>query len=101
MGRLQLAAAETLLGCRRGATWGEVHAAYRRTLLEDRPDLGQVDGARLREVQAARDLLLACAPVDRRRRARRTGSNAASYLPMRRSVWGLVVEPESRLELRL
>ena len=101
MGRLEVAAAETLLGCRRGATRDEVAAAYRRTLQRERPDLGGVDGARLREVQAARDLLLACAPVDRRRRARRAGGSPAPYLPMRRSVWGLVHEKESRLELRL
>ena len=101
MGRLEIAAAETLLGCRRGASWSEVQAAYRRTLHRDRPDLGAVDGARVREVQAARDLLLACAPPDRRRRARRATGSAASYVPMRRSVWGLVDEQQSRLELRL
>jgi hypothetical protein len=101
MGRLEVAAAETLLGCRRGATRVEVQAAYRRTLHRERPDLGAVDGARLRDVQAARDLLLACAPPDRRRRARREAGSAAPYLSMRRSVWGLVDERQSRLELRL
>ena len=98
---LELVAAETVLGCRRGATRGEVQAAYRRAVLRERPDLGAVDGAWLRRVQAARDLLLACAPPDRRRRARREASLPASYLPLRRSAWGLVEEPANRLELRL
>ncbi len=101
MERLDLAAAETLLGCRRGATRAEVQAAYRRTLHKERPDLGGVDGARVRELQAARDLLLAFAPPDRRRRVRQEAGSPASYLPMRRAVWGLVDEQDSRLELRL
>lgn len=101
MGRLELVAAETLLGCRRGATRAEVQGAYRSALLRERPDLGAVDGAWLTRVQAARDLLLSMAPPDRRRRARRAPMPPSAYLPLRRSAWGLVDEPENRVELRL
>jgi hypothetical protein len=101
MGPLEIAAAETALGCRRGATRGEVQSAYRRALHRERPDLGTMDGDRLVRLRAARDLLLACAPPDRRRRVRREPAPPASYLPLRRSAWGLVDPPPSRLEMRL
>ena len=101
MERLRVAAAESLLGCRRGATRAEVQAAYRRALHRERPDLGAVDGEWVTRMQAARDLLLACAPPDRRRRARRDPTPPSSYLPRRRASWGLAPERDSRLEMRL
>ena len=101
MRRLEVAAAAALLGCRHGATRTEVQAAYRRTLHSARPDLGAVDGEWLPRVQAARELLLACAPPERRRRPRRDASAPAAFLPLRRSAWGLVEKAASRLEIRL
>jgi hypothetical protein len=98
---LRIAAAESLLGCRRGASRAEVQAAYRRALHRERPDLGAVDGEWVTRVQSARDLLLACAPPDRRRRPRREAAPASSYLPLRRSSWGLTPERDSRIEVRL
>ncbi|MCW2623179.1 MAG: hypothetical protein JWL64_2781 [Frankiales bacterium] len=63
-----LADARLLLGCRDGATEGEVRHAYRRALHQAQP--GRVDDGWLAQVQQARDLLLTLAPVDRRRHPR-------------------------------
>ena len=83
----EVQAAATLLGCRDGASPQEVRHAYRLALQRVRTPTGAVardDIARLRD---ARDLLLSRAPADRRRRPRT--ATGGSYLPLRRSTWGL------------
>jgi len=96
-----LLAARALLDCRVGATAPEVRAAYRRALQRTRPDLGTEDGTLTTRLQSARDLLLRCAPPDRRRRPRPTGAPPEAFVPLRRSAWGLVEEPASSVVARL
>lgn len=94
-------AAARLLGCRAGATSAEVRAAFRRSVKAMRPDLGGVEGDLVVQLQGARDVLIALAPPDRRRRARRDVDPPSSYVPLRRSVWGLVEQPAPSVEVRL
>ena len=93
--------AAALLGCRVGATGREVRAAYRATLRAGRPDLGGSDAAWLQRVQAARDLLLADAAPERRRRDRAGGEGPRSYLPLRRSTWTVEAPRGPRVDVRL
>ena len=95
------AAAALLLGCREGATGAEVRAAFRQRVKAVRPDLGGVEGDLVVRLQDARDVLIAQAPPDRRRRARRDAGPPASYLPLRRATWGLADGPAPSLEVRL
>ncbi len=92
--------AAATLGCRVGTPAREVRAAYRRVVHAGRPDLGNADGAWLSAVQEARDVLVACARPDRRRRERSTGASRA-FIPMRRSTWLPDARPRSELDLRL
>ena len=94
-------AAARLLGCREGATGAEVRAAFRRRVKDVRPDLGGVEGDLVVRLQGARDVLIAAAPPDRRRRARRDAGPPSSYLPLRRSVWGLAEPAPPSVEVRL
>lgn len=55
------ASAAALLGCREHATAQEVRAAFRRRVLEERPDVGGADGQWLDDLKQARALLLAAA----------------------------------------
>lgn len=98
---LDVAAAESLLGCRAGARRAEVQTAYRRTLLRGRPDLGSADGAWTVRVQAARDLLLAWCPPERRRVPRREQDSGESWAPRRRATWGQGREPGSQVDVLL
>ncbi len=93
-------AAAQLLGCRPGGSAPEVRAAYRRVLKAGRPDTGKSDATWLAEVQGARDLLLAAAPADRRRRDRGAAPPAA-YLPLRRATWAPDALPARDLDLRM
>ncbi len=97
-------AAAALLGCRTGATAAEVRAAYRRTLLAGRPDLGTADALWLERVRGARDLLLDAAAPDRRRRPRDRAGDAAppeAFRALRRAAWGLVDDGPPAVDLRL
>lgn len=94
-------AASALLRCRPDASEAEVRAAFRRALLRDRPDLDEVDGEWTVRLQQAREVLLSGARPDRRRRERRQPAPPAAVLPLRRSVWGLAVEPPPSVEVRL
>ncbi len=94
-------AAARLLGCREGATSAEVRAAFRDRVKALRPDLGGVEGDLVVRLQDARDVLVAQAPPDRRRRARREAGSPASYVPLRRATWGLAERPAPSLEVRL
>ena len=96
-----LTAAARLLGCREGATSAEVRTAFRSRVKAVRPDLGGVGGDLVVRLQDARDVLIAQAPPDRRRRARRGAGPPSSYLPLRRATWGLAEPPAPSLELRL
>jgi len=97
-----LLAARALLDCRVAATAPEVRTAYRRALQRTRPDLGTDDGTLTARLQSARDLLLAQAPPDRRRRPRASDGRApAAYVPLRKAAWGLVEEPSSSVVARL
>jgi hypothetical protein len=81
-----------------------VRAAYRALLHAARPDLadaGRGDGAWLARVQAARDLLLAGAAPDRRRRDRGPSGPPAAYLPLRRATWQADALPERGLDVSL
>lgn len=92
--------AAVLLGCRRAATAREVRAAYRATVRSGRPDTGRSDGLWLTRVQAARDLLLAQAAPDRRRRERVRGT-PAGVVGLRRSTWEPDAPQEPQVDLRL
>ena len=92
--------AQALLGSRPGATAREVRADYRRTVRAGGPDTGGEDGAWLTRVQAARDVLLACAGPDRRRRDRGPGAPVWSRHPLRRSTW-LLEDARREVDLRL
>ena len=94
-------AAARLLGCREGATGAEVRAAFRARVKAVRPDLGGVEGDLVVELQGARDVLIAVAPPDRRRRARRDAGTPSSWLPLRRSAWGLAEPAAPSVEVRL
>jgi hypothetical protein len=93
--------ARVLLGCRPGATSGEVRYAYRRALLQARPDLGHVNGTWIAQVQEARDLLLELAPQDRRRHPRSEAVPPSQVEPLRRSSWDVGVAEPARLDLAL
>jgi hypothetical protein len=98
---VEVASARMLLGCRPGATSGEVRYAYRRALLQARPDLGHVNGTWMAQVQQARDLLLAVAPHDRRRHPRHESRPPAQVEPLRRSSWDVTPPPQPALDLAL
>lgn len=93
--------AAALLGCRRNATAPEVRSAYRRAVRTARPDLGEADGAWLVRVQAARDLLLARAAPDRRRRPRTATAVPAGYVALRRDTWRVAPRGDPEVDLRL
>lgn len=93
--------AKALLGCRPGATAREVRAAYRHTVRSGRPDTGGEDGAWLTRVQAARDVLLAGAAPDRRRRDRVRSAGPGAYLPLRRATWTVEEPAGPRVDVRL
>jgi len=101
MDAADLLAARALLDCRAGATAPEVRQAYRRALQRTRPDLGTDDGTLTVRLQAARDVLLAQAPPDRRRRPRSSDAPSDAFVPLRRAVWGLVEEPSASVVARL
>lgn len=101
MDGVELEAAERLLGCPRGARRAQVQSAYRRTLLRGRPDLGRADADWTRRVQAARDLLLAWAPGERRRDPRREAGPEQVWRPRRRATWGLAGPAEPAVDVRL
>ncbi|MDP9406926.1 MAG: hypothetical protein M3P95_03285 [Actinomycetota bacterium] len=98
---LDVAAAESLLGCRAGVQRAEVQTAYRRTLLRGRPDLGTADGEWTVRVQAARDLLLTWCPPERRRSRRREQGAGESWVPRRRATWGYTRQPGGIVDVRL
>ena len=93
--------AARLLGCRAGATGAEVRAAFRDRVKALRPDLGGVEGDVVVQLQGARDVLVQLAPPDRRRRTRRDAGPPSSYVPLRRSTWGLGEQAAPSLEVRL
>ena len=98
---LEVARAERLLGCRSGASADEVRQAYRQALFRTRPDLGAASGDWVVELQFARDLLLAAAPPDRRRRPRRGPASVSQSLVRRRATWGLTEPADSSVDVRI
>jgi uncharacterized protein (DUF1800 family) len=99
--RSEVAAARLVLGCRAGASRAEVMAAYRDAVRRLRPDLGAPDAPRPAALQAARDLLLAVAGTDRRRRPREQHVAGRDMTAYRRSRWGLVDEKDSAVDRRI
>lgn len=101
MDGVDVEAAERLLGCPRGARRTQVQSAYRRTLLRGRPDLGHADAVWTFRVQAARDVLLAWAPVERRHDPRREAGPEHVWRPRRRVTWGLTAPGDPAVDVRL
>jgi hypothetical protein len=100
----RVAEARVLLGVRPGACGTEVKHAFREAVKRAHPDLGLVDGAWLQARREARDLLLAIAEPDRRRRRRagaRSAPPLADVLPLRRATWGLGEAAEPQVDVRL
>lgn len=97
----EVAAARLVLGCRPGASRAEVMSAYRSAVRRLRPDLGAPDAPRPEALQVARDLLLAVAGPDRRRRQRDRHVAGRDMTAYRRSRWGLLDDTESAVDRRI